>query len=131
MSEENVEVVRAAYEAWNRGDMDALRELYAPDVIMRAPEGWPEPGPFVGRDAVMRQFEQLRDTWDSDAVHPIGDYRDANDRVVVRQVWRGAGYGPGSDMEMTIALTVRNGSVYFIEYFWDHDEALEAAGIEG
>ena len=25
MSQENVEVVRAGFEAWNRGDMDALR----------------------------------------------------------------------------------------------------------
>ena len=33
MSQENVEVVRAAFEAWNRGDMDALRELYDPDVM--------------------------------------------------------------------------------------------------
>ena len=58
MSQENVEIVRAAFEAWNAGDMDALRELYDPDVIVRTPEGWPEPGPFVGREAVMRQFEQ-------------------------------------------------------------------------
>jgi ketosteroid isomerase-like protein len=52
MSQENVEVVRAVYSAWNAGDMDALRELYDPDVIMRMPEGWPEPGPYVGREAI-------------------------------------------------------------------------------
>ncbi len=57
MSEENVEVIRAAFEAWNAGDMDALRERLDPDIIWRPPEGWPEPGPFVGREAVMRWFE--------------------------------------------------------------------------
>jgi ketosteroid isomerase-like protein len=62
MSQENVEVVRAGFEAWNAGDMDALRELYDADAIMRPPEGWPEPGPFVGREAVMRQFQQNRDS---------------------------------------------------------------------
>ena len=67
MSQENVEVVRATFEAWNAGDMDAFRELHDPDVIMRTAGGWPEPGPFVGREAVMRQFEQLRETWDADA----------------------------------------------------------------
>jgi ketosteroid isomerase-like protein len=66
MSKENVEVVRAVFEAWNAGDMDALRELYHPDVIARPPEDWPEPGPWVGRDAVMRQWEQQRETWDAD-----------------------------------------------------------------
>jgi hypothetical protein len=49
MSQENVEVVQAALAAWNAGEMDALRELYDPGAIVRAPEGWPEPGPFVGR----------------------------------------------------------------------------------
>ena len=65
MSQENVEVVKAAYVAWNAGDMDAFRELYDPDVIARPPERWPEPGPFVGRDAVMRQFARVRAAWDT------------------------------------------------------------------
>jgi ketosteroid isomerase-like protein len=56
MSQENVEIVRATFEARNAGDMDAFRELYDPDVIARAPEGWPEPGPFVGRERLMRQW---------------------------------------------------------------------------
>ena len=60
MSEENVEVARAYFEAWNAGDMDALREVYHPDLIVRAPEGWPEPGPFVGREAVISQAKRRR-----------------------------------------------------------------------
>jgi triphosphoribosyl-dephospho-CoA synthetase len=34
MSQENVEIVRAAFEAWNAGNMDAVRELHDPDVIV-------------------------------------------------------------------------------------------------
>jgi ketosteroid isomerase-like protein len=58
MSQENVEVGRRAFAAWNAGDMDAFRELYDPEIIVRPPERWPEPGPFVGREAVMQWFEQ-------------------------------------------------------------------------
>jgi hypothetical protein len=29
-------------------------------IIVRMPEGWPESGSFVGRDAVMREIEQWR-----------------------------------------------------------------------
>ena len=54
MSEENVAVVRSYFDAWNSGDMEAVREIYDPDAIMRAERDWPEPGPFVGRDAVMQ-----------------------------------------------------------------------------
>jgi ketosteroid isomerase-like protein len=66
MSQENVEVVRALFEAWNAGDMDAIREIHDPDVILQTVEDWPEPGPHVGREAVTRLMEQLRDTWDAD-----------------------------------------------------------------
>src|SRR2546428_7001721 len=98
MSRENVEVLRSFYAAWNAGDMEAIRELHDPDVIMQAPKGWPEPGPEVGRDAVMRQFEQLRATWKTDSVEPISDFIDAGDSVFVRFIWHTAGQGPGSHL---------------------------------
>ena len=104
---------------------------YDPDVIVRTAEGWPEPGPFVGREAVMRQWEQLRETWDADALEPISDFIDAGDRVVVRFIWRGAGHGPESNMELTGVYTVRKGRIFSMEFFWDHAEALEAAGAVG
>jgi uncharacterized protein len=129
MSQENVDVVRAGYEAWNRGDMDALRETHDPDVFARPLDGWPEPGPFVGREAVMRQFEQLRETWDADALEPVGDFVHGADRVVSRLIWHGAGHGPESNMEFTVVYTLRKGRIAFLEYFWDHAEALEAVGL--
>jgi ketosteroid isomerase-like protein len=130
MSQENVEVVKAGFEAWNAGDMDALRELYDPNVIiLRQAEGWPEPGPEVGREAVMRQWEQQRDTWDADAVEPISDFIAAGDRVVVRYIWRGAGHGPEANFEATGVFTVRKGRIVYQEFFWDHAEALETLGL--
>jgi ketosteroid isomerase-like protein len=128
MSQRNVEIVRAAFETWNRGDMDAFRELCDPDMILRNPEDWPEPGPFVGREAAMRQFEQLRETWDADTVEPIRDFIDAADRVVVRMIWRGVGRGPESNMEWTAVFTMHKGRILVLEYFWDHAQALEALG---
>jgi len=129
MSRENVEVLRAFFAAWNAGDMGALRELHDPSAIMHAPAGWPEPGPEVGRDAIMRQFERLRTAWEADWVEPIGDFIDAGDRALVRFIWHTAGRVPGSHMEFTQVTTVRDGRVVLNEYFWDHLEALEAVGL--
>jgi uncharacterized protein len=129
MSRENVEAVRRIYEAWNAGDMDAFRELCDPDIIVRVPEGWPEPGPFIGREAVMREWHQLRDTWDADVIEPISDFIEAADHVVVRQVWHGVGSGPESHIELTNVFTMRKGRIFYQEFFWDHAEALEAAGL--
>ena len=129
MSQENVEIVHAVYEAWNSGDMDALREVCDPDVIMRVPKGWPEPGPFVGREAVMRLFEQWRETFDTYVTELIGDIIEAADRVVVRQVWHGVGRGPEAHVESTVVFTLREGKVSYVEQFWDYAAVLETLGL--
>jgi ketosteroid isomerase-like protein len=129
MSQENVEIVQAAFAAWNRGDMDALRELYHPDVIMLVTDNWPEPGPFVGRDAVMHQHERFREPYDSDWFEPITSARHIADRVVVKAIWHGVGQGPETKLEWTVVYGVRSGTIRFLELFWDHAEALEAVGL--
>jgi ketosteroid isomerase-like protein len=129
MSQENVEVIRAIFAAWNSGDMGAVRELYDPDVFVRSLEGWPEPGPFVGREAVMRQWEVQREAFNADKLEAISDLVDAADRVVVRFIWHGAGQGPEANLEMTGVHTLRKGKIIYQEFFWDHAEALEAVGL--
>jgi ketosteroid isomerase-like protein len=129
MSQENVEIVQAALAAWNTGHMDVVRALLDPDAILRPPEGWPEPGPYVGQEAVMREWDQVRETWKADTVEPTSDFIHAGDRVVVRVIWRTAGHGPEPKIELTIDYAIRKGRIFLVEYFWDHAEALEAAGL--
>jgi ketosteroid isomerase-like protein len=128
MSQEDVKVVQAALAAWNVGNMDAVRARLDPDAILRPPEGWPEPGPYVGQEAVMREWEQVRETWRADAVEPITDFVHAANRVAVRVIWRTAGRGPESNLELTVVWTTSKGKISLIEYFWDHAEALEILG---
>ena len=128
MSRENVEVVRAVFQAWNEGDMAALAEHYHPHTVTWSPEDWPEPGPFCGRDAVMRQFRELKATFELEALE-ITSISDAGDRVVVRWIWRGSGRGPELQQEMASIYTVRDGKILATEFLWDHAEALEAVGL--
>jgi ketosteroid isomerase-like protein len=130
MSAENVAVARRAFRAWNAGDMDALREIYYPRAVMRYHGDWPEPGPFSGRDAIMRQFERMREALDDrDSLVVLGDILHAADRVVIRFAWRGEGYGPAMDFEVTVVYTIRDGRVLEAEFFPDHTDALDAAGL--
>ena len=130
MSEENLKLVKAPFVAWNADDMDGYAAMLHEDVIVRAPANWPEPGPFVGRDAVMRQFRQLRETFDSDKSEPISDFLDVADHVVVRFAWRTVGgRGPDANLEITVVYTVRKGLIVQIEFVWNHDEVLEAFGL--
>src|SRR5258705_12284978 len=116
MSQENIELVRASFEAWNAGDMDAFGEQYHPEAILGTVEGWAEPGPYVGREAVMRLFEQNRVTWGANTVEPISDFIDGADRVAVRMIWRGAGHGPELSVEWTTICMVRRGKIVYQEF---------------
>jgi ketosteroid isomerase-like protein len=129
MSQENVEVLKASLAAWNAGDMDAFRELNDPNVIMWPVEGWPEPGPFVGIEAVIEQFARQREAFDFDKAEPVGEFIGVGDRVLFRLSYSGSGRGPDASMEMTIMVTVRKGKIVYREYFRDHAEALEAVGL--
>jgi ketosteroid isomerase-like protein len=129
MSEENVEVVRTYIKLWNAGDMAGVREMYDPDAVMEVAPDWPEPGPFVGRDAVMQQLNQARAAFDSDSGEFLSDPVAVGDRVIARMAWHGFGRGPQSDMEWTNVFTIRDGRFINVQYFWDHAEALEAAGL--
>ena len=124
-----MEIVRRGFEAWNAGDMDALRELIRPGHRLEARGGLAGAGAVRGREAVMRQLEQLRETWDTDSFELISDFIDVGDRVAVRFIWHGAGRGPESNIEGTGVYTVRKGRIFAIEFFWDHAEALETLGL--
>ncbi len=76
----------------------------------------------------MRWLGQLRETWDTDVLEAIS-ITDADDRVVIRQIWRTLGYGPEANLEVTSVTTYRKGKVILVEFFWDHAEALEAIGL--
>ena len=125
----NADLIRRAFELWNAGDMEALRDLYHPDMIMRGPPDWPEPGPFVGRDAVLRQLMRAREPFDRDSVSILGDIVDVGNRALVRMSWQASGRGPEGTTEWTLLYEFRGGLVFSLEYFPNHDESLEAVGI--
>ena len=114
--------------AWNSGDFGTVAEHYDPDVVLRMDGDWPEPGPYVGREAVLRWYAQLRDTWDTQELEVIG-LTEAGDRMVIRQRLRAHGHGPATTLEFTGIPMVRNDKVILIELFWDHDAALAAIGL--
>ena len=50
MSEENVNLLRQGYEAFNRGDIDSVMGIMDPDIEWQEPdtEGWPQRGTHHG-----------------------------------------------------------------------------------
>jgi ketosteroid isomerase-like protein len=128
MSEENVEMVRQALENWNRGDLDAALEFADDDVVLRTAEGWPERA-HHGKLAARSFYEGFAETVGGDAV--IEELIDAGETVVfrVRAHMTGERSGLEGDMQFSQVLTFRKGKAVLVEFFWDHQEALEAAGL--
>ena len=57
MSQENVDLVLESVRRFRVEGLDEWAELWREDAVLTVAEGWPEPGPFVGLDAVRREFE--------------------------------------------------------------------------
>ena len=131
MSQENVAAVRRAVEAYNAGDLAALREFYEPTAVMYHLDGWPEPGPSFGREAVLGEFARLQEAWQggSERLEILGDLVEISNHVLMRMRWQVAARGPETTMEMTQISTFRKGKIITVQFFWDHDEALKAVEL--
>ncbi|HEX5929472.1 MAG TPA: nuclear transport factor 2 family protein [Solirubrobacterales bacterium] len=85
----NVDTARAAYDAFGRGDLDALREDFAEDAVWVTSDELPLGGTVEGRDAILGNFAQIPDYWTSFSVEPE-EFIDAGEYVVVRGTQRAA-----------------------------------------
>jgi ketosteroid isomerase-like protein len=128
MSQENLELIRAGFAAHNRGDLDALTQVYDPDVVFETLLL----GTHHGNEAIRLIYEENQKTLSGYSVDPI-ELIDTGDQVVaVAQV---NGVGPASQIAMedrdrfAFLFTIKNGRVVREQAFRNREEALEAAGL--
>jgi hypothetical protein len=130
MSRENVEVVRAAWEAWERADMEALFEVYDPAIVWdQTHYGTVElGGVYHGHEGVRQFFRE----WLAPFAMKAEDFLDAGETVVVRvrQEGRGIGSGAPSGGLFWFAFTLRGGRVTRFDMYATEAEALEAVGFD-
>jgi hypothetical protein len=132
MSEENVEIVRRALKAWERGDLNAAADFLDPEVEWRMPPNIPEAGTYRGRDEVVRRLEEFLEAWDDLAV-TVEELIDAGDRVVALVRYSGQGRGSGIEIGGVTTdaqvWTLRDGKALRVELYGGTADALEAAGL--
>ncbi|MEZ5155936.1 MAG: nuclear transport factor 2 family protein [Solirubrobacterales bacterium] len=134
MSQDTVELLTSATEAFIAGERDAYVDNYfAEDVEIRPDAAFPEAEPFRGREAYKRFLAEIDRGWERGGIVVLKEIVSVEDRVVVRLDWGGKGRASGIDMNsnLTAICTVRDGWVIRVEYFFDHSEALEAVGLAG
>jgi ketosteroid isomerase-like protein len=131
--------VRRSYEIVNRRDFDLALAAQDPDVVIRYapdPAGRVPPdlvGEFRGRegfhrawDAWLEAFEDLR--LEPEDVVDLGD-----DRLLIglHSIGRGTGSGVPADVRGFTLYRFRAGRVVEHQFFFDRDQAEEAAGLGG
>ena len=133
MSQENVEIVRSIYEAFNRRDWDAAFRDQHPDVEMTTPPGptsGPAGGTYRGREEIQGFWEEVLTPFEAWTAEPerLFEYGDQI-AVVVRTRTRPKGSSAEIENRTGHVWTIRNATVVAMRFFAKPEEAIEAAGL--
>jgi ketosteroid isomerase-like protein len=132
MSQENVEIVRSIFGAFNSGDLDAWIEYWTDDIDYRAAEGAPDDhGPIKGKDALRAFVQDWLDTFDDFKIEPVELIDAGEDTVISVMRISGRAKLSGVETDLTYAelSTLRDGKIARGRQYLTRDEALEAARL--
>jgi uncharacterized protein len=131
---DDVKLVESAFDAWNRGDLDAFAAHATEDIAWLEVSGRPEGAPVarLGRERMRQSLESLFDAWESYRLD-VERLEDLGDRVlaVVREVGRGRASGLEVESLWGYLITVEDGLIARIEAYRDAALALQEAGARG
>jgi ketosteroid isomerase-like protein len=132
MSQENVEFVRDAFDAFTRGDTEGVLRRCDENIVITQPTELLGSSPQQhGHSGVLEAFAIWPEQWDNFRIEIVRIVADPGDYVVVtaRTGGRGKQSGVEVDMDFTFVFTVRDKRITEWQLFLREDQALEAAGL--
>jgi ketosteroid isomerase-like protein len=96
MSQENVDIVRRSYAAFERGDLAAVADDHDPDLVTHRPD--PDGGTWHGQAGFLQMLADWTEGLDQLTASPE-EFIDAGNRVVVRVRQRARGQISGAPVE--------------------------------
>jgi ketosteroid isomerase-like protein len=129
VSRENVEIVRACFEAWRAGDFERSLSYYAEDTVWQT--GSVDSAVYRGRAGVARAMKEWVGTF-TDYWAEVEDLIDAGDVVVLlfREGGTGRTSGVRVEEEGALVFTLRDGQIVSGCGYTDRAEGLRAAGLD-
>lgn len=131
MSPENVEIVRAGFDAFSRGDLESVLRLCDEDILVVQPSEMPGAAPLLrGHAGVLEAIAAWPEEWDDYRIE-IRRTIDVADCVVatVDQSGRGKSTGIPVETEATMVFAIRQGKIAEWRIFMQEQEALEFVGL--
>jgi ketosteroid isomerase-like protein len=128
MSQENIEVVKRLYEAFQVGGLDAALEYLDPEILWEDLDALPGGGTYRGFDGLRQSLDRFSEAW-GDLSLTAEELVDAGDAVVVAHRWRATGKSSGTPID-TVTWNVfwlRDGKVVRRRAFLERASAFDAA----
>ena len=129
MSHENVEIVQAVIDAWNRGDWDAALKDAATSFEFDFSRAIGPGRGVYGLDQMGEYFRQFTEMWTSLRLE-THEFIEAGEQVVTPNTLHAQGRD-GIEVQARSAWvwTIRDGKVLHLCFYQSHEEALEAVGL--
>jgi ketosteroid isomerase-like protein len=131
MSQQNLEVARQAYDAYNREGINGILVYLDPDVEWRNPADAPIAGLFVGHAGVVEWQRLTDEVWDEVHLEPvrINELPDGRVLAVVRLRFRARAHQIDMEVPFAHLITIRGGKATALSMYTSEAAALEAAGL--
>lgn len=120
----NVDTARSAYEAFGRGDLEALKEMMAEDGTWLTSDELPLGGETHGRDAIIGNFAQIPNYWSSFSVEPE-EFIDAGEWVVIRGIQKAGHDGDSFEAPFAHLMKFVDDKIVRGEFYADSAKAAK------
>jgi ketosteroid isomerase-like protein len=126
----NTDLLRAGYDAWNRGDLDAWLELLDPDIVIRTSGAFPDFAPeYRGLERAGKFWRQMLEPWEDFRIE-VEQIEEEDDIVAagIRFVARGRDSGVDVELRFGSGIRVRDGLAVELVNRRSFEEVREALG---
>jgi len=129
MASERTDVLDRAHDAWNEGDLDAVRSIYATDITADPGMLWPSGSQLSGAEPIIETFASIRETFETSEIVPL-EYMEHGDTIIVPTRWSGSVGGNVIEQTVIASYTFRGEQICHIAYFEQVEEAVAALDAE-
>ncbi len=119
----NITLAKKAYEAFSKGDMATLSEVFADDIVFHVPGKSILGNSYQGKDATFAYFGKLMELTNGNFKVESLNVFASDDQVAMLDRIVAERNGKTLDIELVLVLKVRNGQ--FVAG-WDHFSDLAA-----
>jgi ketosteroid isomerase-like protein len=131
MSERDLEVLRLAYDAFNRRDLQALLEFFDPGAHwVPSSSVWGAGTAYHGHEGVERLLADLAANWDRFEADPQ-EFREVGDLILVTGRVHALAKGGAREIDSATAWVwqMREGKALLLQAYADAQQARDALGL--